>query len=68
MANHQSSRTYEDLSEALPMPFRKRQTAEHAKQEQHFKDIEKSLRDAADLLVTSKREIERSRRIMERSG
>ena len=46
------------------MPFRKRETVEHAQQEQRFKDIEKSLRDAAELIVTSKREIERSRLIM----
>jgi hypothetical protein len=47
------------------MPFRKRERAEHALQEQHFKDIERSLRDAKDLLVVSKQEIERSRRIMD---
>ena len=46
------------------MPFRTREKAEHAKQEQHFKDIERSLKDATELLVTSKREIERSKRIM----
>ncbi len=46
------------------MPFRKRETAEHAKQQQDFKDVERSLKDAADLLVSSQLEIERSRRIM----
>lgn len=49
------------------MPFRKRETAEHIEQELHFKDIEKSLRDAKDLLVASKREIARSKQIMQES-
>ena len=50
--------------DARPMPFRKRETAEHARQQQHFKDIEQSLKDAANLLASSKLEIERSKRIM----
>ena len=41
-----------------------RKATDRAKQEQHFKDIEKSHRDAADLLDSSKREIARSRRLM----
>jgi hypothetical protein len=55
---------HDDRSKEGPMPFRKRETAEHAKQQQRFKDIERSLKDAADLLVSSKHEIERSRRIL----
>ena len=46
------------------MPFRKRETAAHAKQQQHFKDVEKSLKDATELLVRTRREVERSKRIM----
>ncbi len=46
------------------MPFRKDETAEHAKRQQHFKDVEKSLRDATELLVRTRREVERSKRIM----
>jgi hypothetical protein len=64
MADNRSFRTHEHLSKDRLMPFRTREKAEHAKQEQHFKDIEKSLKDASELLVTSKREIERSKRIM----
>jgi hypothetical protein len=52
-----------DLSKDAAVPFRKREAAEHAKQEQHFKEIEKSLKDATALLLSSKREIERSNRI-----
>jgi hypothetical protein len=58
-----ASHTHERLKDS-PMPFRKREAAEHAKQEQHFKEIEQSQKDAAEVLVSSQLEIERSWRIM----
>jgi hypothetical protein len=56
--------THERLSKDSPILFRRREAAEHAKQELHFKEIEQSQKHAAEVLVSSQLEIERSRRIM----
>jgi hypothetical protein len=44
-----------------------RKAAERAEREQHFKEIEASLARAVDLIVKSRREIERSERLLRES-
>jgi hypothetical protein len=49
-------------------PDNRRKAAERAKEEQHFKDVDKTHRDAADLIRDSKREIERSKKLIKDSN